>query len=357
MVKRCTRCVTPETWPGIRFDREGVCNLCRAFERRWSHWLASEKARQRSLSHLNRLVRHAKRRSGGQYDIMVPISGGKDSLYVLYWLRKNCDARILTYTYDNGLLDPRASENIAKATSALDVPHIMETLPFQHELLRHFLTRTGNFCGACVIPYLIGAHRLARKKQIPLLVFGLSKRTDANPPDGMNPFFFFNVVQDGFGQRRFRRHWGSHPILDYLGDWALRRHTVINLPDYIPWDEEAIEAELTEKLGVNLAEEHFDCIGHETAYWLTTKRYGFGTSLVKYSQKIRSGTMSRDEALRLLEKEEAEAGFPQSAEKVAQVLGISTEEIRQASNRSMKPYFGGFCNFLAVQHRKRFLGR
>ena len=32
-MKRCTRCVMPETWDGITFDEEGVCSLCREYEK------------------------------------------------------------------------------------------------------------------------------------------------------------------------------------------------------------------------------------------------------------------------------------------------------------------------------------
>ena len=28
-MKLCTRCVLPETFPGIKFDEHGVCNHCR----------------------------------------------------------------------------------------------------------------------------------------------------------------------------------------------------------------------------------------------------------------------------------------------------------------------------------------
>lgn len=28
-LRRCTRCILPETYPGISFDDEGVCNYCR----------------------------------------------------------------------------------------------------------------------------------------------------------------------------------------------------------------------------------------------------------------------------------------------------------------------------------------
>ena len=30
-MKRCTRCILPETFPGIRFDEKGVCNYCTSY--------------------------------------------------------------------------------------------------------------------------------------------------------------------------------------------------------------------------------------------------------------------------------------------------------------------------------------
>ena len=33
-IKRCTRCVMPETWAGIIFDDDGVCNICREAEKK-----------------------------------------------------------------------------------------------------------------------------------------------------------------------------------------------------------------------------------------------------------------------------------------------------------------------------------
>ncbi len=30
--KRCTRCILPETFPGIEFNDQGVCNYCESYE-------------------------------------------------------------------------------------------------------------------------------------------------------------------------------------------------------------------------------------------------------------------------------------------------------------------------------------
>lgn len=33
-MKYCTKCVMPDTRPGIKFDENGVCSACQSFERR-----------------------------------------------------------------------------------------------------------------------------------------------------------------------------------------------------------------------------------------------------------------------------------------------------------------------------------
>ena len=37
-IKRCTRCILPENYPGIRFDNDGMCNVCLDYDRKWSSW-------------------------------------------------------------------------------------------------------------------------------------------------------------------------------------------------------------------------------------------------------------------------------------------------------------------------------
>ena len=31
-LKRCSKCVMPETWESINFDQDGVCNICHNIE-------------------------------------------------------------------------------------------------------------------------------------------------------------------------------------------------------------------------------------------------------------------------------------------------------------------------------------
>lgn len=356
MEQSCTRCILPETWPGIRFDEEGVCNICRQYEKRWSAWLADPSLQAKSRKELDRIVSWAKRKRRGKFDVLVPMSGGKDSLYVLYWLKKEYDLSVLCYTYDNSLLNETAVENIRLAREKLEFEHTVERHPFQKDLIRHFLVKTGNFCGACVIPVYYGTFRIVQEHGIPLVVSGFSKRTDANLPEGNNPAYFKKVVQDGFGMNRIRPLWGRNTLMKFASSTLRRQVKMIALPDYILWDENKIGEILTQELGVELGVEHSDCIGHEISNWLALQRYGFSYLPIKLSQLIRAGRLSREEAMRMLAEEE-KPELPSSVTSFIERAGLSLDDVRLAARQSNKKYYRGFVNAIFRLHRAIFVSR
>jgi N-acetyl sugar amidotransferase len=106
-VRFCARCVisnqrpsstveyahTPESKKEtIHFDADGVCAACRfAEEKERVDWAA----REREL--LDLLARH--RRTDGRYDVLVPGSGGKDSIYASHLLKYKYGMNPLTVTW------------------------------------------------------------------------------------------------------------------------------------------------------------------------------------------------------------------------------------------------------------------
>src|SRR4051794_6150663 len=81
-LRLCTRCVLPETFPGIKFDEQGVCNYCHRA-------LTEEKAAaHRANAHAKFLQVLDEVRGRGPYDVLVGWSGGKDSTYILARLVK-----------------------------------------------------------------------------------------------------------------------------------------------------------------------------------------------------------------------------------------------------------------------------
>ena len=76
----CIRCCMPETQEGISFDDMGICTACQSSEQKIHiDWVEREKI-------LRNILEKAKSVAGNNYDCIVPISGGKDSVYQLHIL-------------------------------------------------------------------------------------------------------------------------------------------------------------------------------------------------------------------------------------------------------------------------------
>jgi len=99
-MRYCTHCLLPDTKPHIVFDDEGVCNACRAHEKKNSVLHGIDwKNREDSFE---KLVYDAKAKKAPYYDALVPVSGGKDSITQVHRLRKY-DLRILAVNVDYGI--------------------------------------------------------------------------------------------------------------------------------------------------------------------------------------------------------------------------------------------------------------
>jgi len=92
-VKFCRKCVVSNQRPRIKFDEEGVCSACRFAERKRNgiDWGMRESELEQLLD------KH--RRNDGSWDIIVPGSGGKDSAYVAHQLRDRWGMNPLTVTW------------------------------------------------------------------------------------------------------------------------------------------------------------------------------------------------------------------------------------------------------------------
>jgi len=113
-IKRCTKCILPETMPFISFDTDGVCNYCHAY---------NPIKIQENKEDLLKLVEHYRRKEG--LDCIVPFSGGRDSCYSLHIIIKELELKPVTYTYDWGMVTDLARRNISRICGDLGVENII----------------------------------------------------------------------------------------------------------------------------------------------------------------------------------------------------------------------------------------
>jgi hypothetical protein len=113
-LKRCTKCVLPETMTYINFDSDGVCNYCRNY---------TPRNIPRPKEELFELVEKYRRKGGN--DCIIPFSGGRDSCYGLHLVVKELKMKPVAYTYDWGMVTDLARRNISRMCAELGVENII----------------------------------------------------------------------------------------------------------------------------------------------------------------------------------------------------------------------------------------
>ena len=113
-LKRCKKCILPQTMPFIYFDSQGICNYCKNY---------SIRNKPKPIEELLSLVEKYRRK--GEEDCIVPFSGGRDSCFSLHLIAKELKMKAIAYTYDWGMVTDLGRRNISRMCSILGVENII----------------------------------------------------------------------------------------------------------------------------------------------------------------------------------------------------------------------------------------
>ena len=203
-MRRCKRCLLPEAVPGSDLDSAGVCRPCREY----SPGSAAQEDAGRAAREADLEAAIAQCRGQGQYDVLVPFSGGKDSAWMLYKLVVEYKLKVLAFTVDVNI-PPVAWKNIRRTLAKLNIDHITYSPPAElYRKLFAYLLRNQEARGATyTVSYVYAplfegdAIKTALEKDIPLVMAGYSpgqpepermlyefsrpliERTDWTPPE------------------------------------------------------------------------------------------------------------------------------------------------------------------------------
>ena len=115
-LKRCSKCILPETYPYIKFNSKNICNYCEKYEKQI--FLGEEKL----FRYLDKF-----RSNSGEPDCLVGLSGGRDSTYGLHLLKTKYKMNPVAYTFDWGLTTDVSRINAAKVCGKLGIEHIIRS--------------------------------------------------------------------------------------------------------------------------------------------------------------------------------------------------------------------------------------
>jgi len=167
-MRKCTRCLVPETVDTVAFDNEGVCSVCRQVEKKDDiDWEDRRKQLGEILDeYVNKDI----------YDCIVPYSGGKDSVYQLYYIVKVLKLKPLVVRYNHWGYRPKVETNNTMVFKKLGVDYIEYGVNFHvvRELMLEAFKRRGDFCWHCHTGIYAGVMHMAVKFNIPLIFWGES---------------------------------------------------------------------------------------------------------------------------------------------------------------------------------------
>src|SRR5690606_15701375 len=119
-VSYCARCVAPAfAATPLTFDEDGVCSACRVAEQKMSiDW-----AQRRRW--LEELVDEYRTGAAGNYEVVIPVSGGKDSYYQTHVAVKELGLKALLVTYHGNNYLPEGQRNLDRMRALFDCDHIV----------------------------------------------------------------------------------------------------------------------------------------------------------------------------------------------------------------------------------------
>lgn len=115
IIKICKECIIPNSFPNINFE-EGLCSFCR------NKNILNDK---KTIDGYYKLGKILKSKKGNKYDCLVPISGGKDSSFILFYVVKIYGLKPLALYVNSGFSSEIAQKNVKKICNKLSVDLII----------------------------------------------------------------------------------------------------------------------------------------------------------------------------------------------------------------------------------------
>lgn len=315
----CKKCVMPDTRPGIYFDGEGVCQACRAEERKNAiDW----EVRWHELELL--CDKHRGKYGSNGHDCVIAVSGGKDSHYQVHIFKERLGMNPLLVSVEDNFTMTEAGKHNLKNISETFGCMVLSCKPdirTQKKLVRHSFEKWGKptwFLDRLIYTYPI---RMALAFRVPLIVYGenisyeyggVNRVETPSAADQINngvasDLSWEELMQAGVTARDL--HWCVYPEKE-LQEFSLEP---IYLSYFVRWNSYSNYLfaksigfkDLTHEWQREHTPEWFDQIDSK-AYlvhpWLKYPKFGHATATDYASKFIRYGLISRAEGIELVKK-------------------------------------------------------
>lgn len=342
----CTNCAMDTSDSLIEFDDKGVCDHCNNYyENLLPNWHPDKKGK----TQLNQIVAEIKKHGQGrEYDCIIGLSGGVDSSYLAYYAIEKLGLRPLLLSIDTGWNLEVAEKNTANIVSGLNAK--VHTITIDWEQMKDL--QMAYFRSQ--VPYqdtpqdhviFAALYNYATKHGIKYVLTGGNYSTECvrepNEWVYLNDLKQLRAIHKRFGKGSIHKLPQCSMFKYRLYYRYIKGMKIVRPLDMIPYTKEDAIKTLQTKFGWEpYQNKHYECIFTRfyEGYWLYHK-FGYDKRRAHFSSLILTGQLSRQEALKILEK----APYPEETamndmKYICDKLEISVDDFKRLMKGENKTY-------------------
>ena len=334
----------PDTKPGVVLDSEGICQACRHAEKKSKiNW-------DTRMEELKKLCDKYRGINKDYYDCIIAVSGGKDSYFQIYIMKELMKMNPLLVNVDNFSWTATGKHNYYNMSDAFgcDILSLSLNRKVARKMLRKAFEKLGSptwYWDRAVYVYPL---RMAINMNIPLIVYGenvaveyggVQKEESYSAKDQINNDVVKPVSLEEWLDEDIKMkdlYTCVYPTKEEIEEAKL---DPIYLSYFVPWDgynnyqiarkygfKSLGDTGEWEREGYIEDYDQIDALGYLVHPWLKYPKFGFSRSTDVCCYWIRSGKISRKEAIKIVEKNEQQSVDPKALEDFLKFTGYTEDE-------------------------------
>jgi len=334
------------TDPDIWFDENGTCSHCHHYE---SIIQSETYLKKREKGALDRLVAEINRKGAGKkYNCIIGVSGGVDSTYVAYVVKK-LGLRSLAVHLDNGWNSEMAVSNMKNTLERLDIDlynydsDCEEFYDLQLAFLKASTPDSEIPTDHAIFALL---NRIAVREDIQYIIGGTNTATEGGGvaawSQGHGDWRYIKGVYNKFGKGMPLKSFPHYGPLELIYYTLIKKIKWVQILDYLDYDKKDTMIILENELDWK----YYGGKHYESVYtrffqgYILPKKYGFDKRKEHLSSLIWSGQISRDDALEEISKSDYPVKLQEQDRRlVEEKLGISHEEFEKIMSAPAKSFW------------------
>ncbi len=320
----CKRCVYPAITVNTIFDDEGVCTACQVAEEFDKLTPEFWEIRKNKFVQIIESHRH---KSGDNYDCIIAVSGGKDSYWQTYIIKKVYGLNPLLVTYHGNNYLPEGQSNLDRMRDIWGVDHLVfgPSVDTLKKLNRLCFKKMGDMNWHChagikTVPMIVAA-----RMKIPIVIWGETtwSITGMFSPDDyveynkrtvlehdLRGYDWSSMIDEEEGIEAKNLIWLRMPKDEDFADVGIRG---IYIGNFFKWDPNVHAKKMHDEFKFEFARQPFERTYrmmsnlddmHENGIhdYMKFIKFGYGRTSDHASKDIRSGYMNREEGISMVQK-------------------------------------------------------